>query len=114
MPENTEQTTGSLPAPPQRIPLGRKPLRGHKVGQVTADKRDKTCTVTVSFLARHSKYGKFVRHRSRLHVHDPNNESKLGDQVEIVPCRPVSKTKTWRLLRILEKTAGPEHHPIEA
>ena len=90
----------------------RKPLRGHRIGHVTSDKCDKTRTVTVMFLTRHSKYGKYVRHKSVCQVHDPENKSRLGDRVEIVSCRPISKTKNWRFVRIVESAAGPEHDPI--
>ena len=92
----------------------RKPLRGHKIGHVTSDKRDKTRTVTVPFLSRHRKYGKYVQKKSTFHVHDPENKSRLGDRVEIVSCRPISKTKNWRLFRIVEPAVGPEHEAIGA
>ena len=71
-------------------------------GRVVSDKTDKTRKVVVSFLAKHPKYGKYLRKRTVLHVHDESNESKLGDRVEVAPCRPYSKTKTWRLLRVVE------------
>ena len=72
-----------------------------KVGVVVSDKRDKTRTVAVEYLAKHEKYGKFLRRRARFHVHDPENASWKGDRVEIVPCRPISKTKSWQLLRVV-------------
>jgi len=74
-----------------------------KVGVVQSDKRDKTRTVIVNFQAQHPKYGKYLRKRTVLHVHDENNESKRGDQVEVAPSRPISKTKRWRLVRVLER-----------
>ena len=73
-----------------------------KVGIVESDKRDKTRTVTIMFSVKHPKYGKYMRKRSVLHVHDEKNESKRGDRVEIAECRPISKTKSWILLRVLE------------
>ncbi len=79
----------------------RRPLTGVKVGLVTADKRDKTRTVTVSYQVRHPKYGKYLKRQTRYHVHDPQNASKIGDMVEIVNCRPISKTKRWRLIRVV-------------
>ncbi len=91
----------------------RKPLAGTKIGVVTSDRRDKTRTVSVEFLARHSKYGKFLKRRTRFHVHDPENASKLGDRVEIATCRPISKTKSWRLVRVIE-VAPMQIAPIEA
>ncbi|TVQ60542.1 MAG: 30S ribosomal protein S17 [Phycisphaerales bacterium] len=81
-------------------------IRTIKVGVVDSDKRDKTRKVVVSFSARHPKYGKYMRKRSVLHVHDENNESRNGDRVEIEPCRPISKTKRWRLVRIVERAPG--------
>ena len=85
--------------PPQKQ---RKPLSRVRVGTVTSDRRDKTCTVEVTYLARHSKYGKFVRRRTRLHVHDPENKATFGDRVRIAPCRPLSKTKSWRLVEVVQ------------
>jgi len=77
-------------------------VKGSRIGFVESDKSDKTRKVVVSFLAKHPKYGKYLRKRTVLHVHDEGNESKLGDRVEVAPCRPYSKTKTWRLLRIVD------------
>lgn len=74
-----------------------------KTGQVVSAKRDKTVKVAVQFRAKHPKYGKYVRKRTVLHVHDEQNEAGLGDTVEIVECRPVSKTKSWTLVRVVEK-----------
>lgn len=87
-------------------------LTGIKVGTVTSDGRDKTRTVSVEYLARHAKYGKFLKRRTRFHVHDAQNASKLGDRVEIARCRPISKTKSWRLVRIVE-SAPQQLTPIE-
>ena len=72
-----------------------------EIGFVDSDKRDKSRRVIVSFSAKHPKYGKYIRNRKVFHVHDENNDSKTGDQVEIEHCRPVSKTKTWRLVRVV-------------
>jgi small subunit ribosomal protein S17 len=74
-----------------------------KVGVVTSDKRDKTRTVEINFLAKHRKYGKYIRRRTVLHVHDEANASRAGDQVEIAECRPISKTKSWVLTRVVEQ-----------
>lgn len=74
-----------------------------KTGTVESDKRDKTRKVVVRFVAKHQKYGKFIKRRTTLHVHDENNESRTGDVVEVAPCRPMSKTKTWTLVRIVER-----------
>lgn len=86
--------------------IQRPPLRGNKIGVVTSDKCDKTRTVVVAYLARHPKYGKYMRRRSAYHVHDEQNESHEGDRVEIAGCRPLSKMKSWRLVRIVDRAPG--------
>lgn len=78
-------------------------VKGAKTGVVTSDKRDKTRKVVIEFRAPHPKYGKYVRGRTVLHVHDEQNASKEGDVVEVAQCRPFSKTKRWRLVRVVEK-----------
>jgi len=80
-------------------------LKGVKIGFVDSDARDKSRRVVIAYRAPHPKYGKYVSRRTLLHVHDENNESRLGDKVEIVQCRPVSKTKKWRLLRVVERAS---------
>lgn len=77
--------------------------KGARTGIVESDARDKTRKVVIGFLAKHPKYGKYIKRRTVLHVHDEKNESRVGDLVEVVPCRPVSKTKSWKLIRIVEK-----------
>ena len=72
-------------------------------GVVESDARDKTRTVVVGYLTRHPKYGKYIRQRTVLQVHDEGNESRKGDRVEVVPCTPISKTKSWRLVRVVSK-----------
>lgn len=74
-----------------------------RIGVVESDRRDKTRKVVVRFQARHPKYGKFIKRRTVLHVHDESNESRLGDIVEVAQCRPISKTKSWRLVRVVER-----------
>jgi len=81
---------------------GRGPLVGTLNGVVTSDKRDKTCSVEVKYSIKHPKYGKYLRRSTRYQVHDQDNAAKLGDTVEIVCCRPISKTKTWRLVKIVK------------
>src|SRR5215203_4289396 len=73
------------------------------VGVVASDKGDKTIKVIVNFQTKHPKYGKYLKRRSVLHAHDEKNEAKEGDTVEIAECRPLSKTKHHRLLRIVKK-----------
>ncbi len=77
--------------------------RPTRVGVVTSSSRDKTIKVTVSFQVRHPKYGKYIRRRTTLHAHDERNECHNGDMVEVMQCRPISKTKSWRLVRVLEE-----------
>lgn len=81
---------------------GRGPLVGTLVGVVTSDKRDKTRTVEVNYSVKHEKYGKYIRRSTKYQVHDEANAAKLGDTVEIAACRPMSKTKTFRLVKVLE------------
>ena len=76
-----------------------------KIGVVESDKRDKTRKVTIRFSVKHPKYGKYIRRRTVLHVHDEQNESKTGDTVEIAECRPIAKTKNWVVTRVLKKGA---------
>ena len=78
-------------------------IKGAKVGVVETDARDKSRKVVIHYKAPHPKYGKFVSKRTVMHVHDENNESHTGDVVEIVQCSPISKTKSWKLSKIIEK-----------
>jgi len=73
------------------------------MGVVASDKGDKTIRVVVEFQTRHPKYGKYLRRRTILAAHDEKNEAKEGDKVELAECRPLSKTKHHRLVRIVEK-----------
>lgn len=72
------------------------------VGRVIGDSRDKTRTVVVEWAKRHETYGKVMRSRTKYHIHDENNQCHTGDLVEIKQVRPVSKTKTWALVKIVE------------
>jgi len=83
-------------------------LVGTRIGQVVSDKCSQTRKVEVTYRQKARKYGKYVRRRSVFHVHDPANDSHAGDTVEIAPCRPVSKTKSWRLVRVVERAPGAE------
>jgi small subunit ribosomal protein S17 len=76
-----------------------------KVGVVESDKRSKTRKVTIHFSVKHPKYGKYIRRRTVLQVHDEDNVSKVGDLVEIAECRRISKTKSWVLTRVLKEAA---------
>jgi small subunit ribosomal protein S17 len=72
-------------------------------GVVASDKMNKTRRVEIPRLVKHPRYGKYVRRRTVCHVHDEHNESHVGDLVEIMETRPLSKTKCWRLVRIFTK-----------
>lgn len=82
--------------------------RRTETGVVTSDKMDKTRRVEIPRLVKHPRYSKFIKRRTICHVHDENNESKTGDTVEIVESRPYSKSKHWRLVRVVTKVAGEE------
>ena len=86
----------------------RRRLERTQIGVVTGDKRDKTRTVSIDRQVKHPKYGKYLSRSSTVHVHDSQNASSLGDRVEIVNCRPISKTKSWRLVRIVGKTGASD------
>jgi small subunit ribosomal protein S17 len=73
-----------------------------KVGIVTSDVRDKSCKIEIQFSVKHPKYGKYIRRRTLIQAHDANNEVKLGDKVEIAECRPISKTKSWVVTRVVK------------
>jgi small subunit ribosomal protein S17 len=73
------------------------------VGVVTSDKMNKTRRVEVPRLVKHPRYGKYVRRRTVCHAHDEANASRLGDTVEIMETRPISKLKHWRLVRVVIK-----------
>jgi small subunit ribosomal protein S17 len=75
-------------------------------GRVVSDKADKTVTVLIERRVKHPVYGKYLTRSSKIHVHDENNECKVGDLVTVYETRPVSKTKTWALLKIEERAAA--------
>jgi small subunit ribosomal protein S17 len=72
-------------------------------GVVTSHSGDKSVKVAIDYKVRHPKYGKFIRRRTKLSVHDEHNLSAVGDVIEIAECRPHSKTKSWRLVKVLQK-----------
>jgi small subunit ribosomal protein S17 len=78
-------------------------IRRVAVGVVTSDKMNKTRRVEIPRLVKHSRYGKYIRRRTICHVHDDQNESRVGDTVEIMESRPLSKSKHWRLVRVVSK-----------
>jgi small subunit ribosomal protein S17 len=77
--------------------------RRRLTGRVTSDAMDKTITVRVERRVQHPLYGKFIQRSTKIHAHDEANTCGRGDLVTVEECRPLSKTKTWRLLEIVEK-----------
>ena len=78
-------------------------LRKTRVGVVTSNKMEKTVTVAVVRKLKHPKYGKFLKKTKKFHAHDEKNECNIGDTVKIMETRPMSATKRWRLVEIVEK-----------
>jgi len=76
-----------------------------KTAVVISNSGDKSIKVAIDYKVRHPKYGKYVRRRTTLSVHDEHNQAGVGDVVEVSQCRPHSKTKSWRLVNVLEKAA---------
>ena len=72
------------------------------VGRIVSDRMNKTVTVLIERRVPHPVYSKYVRRSTKLHVHDETNLGKIGDLISIVPCRPLSKTKSWKLQEVLE------------
>ena len=91
----SEQATTAAVKPERRI-----------VGRITSDKMTKTITVEVERQVKHALYGKYVKKSTKLHAHDENNEGKKGDLVVIVETRPLSRTKHFKLVQVLEKAVG--------
>ena len=75
-----------------------------ELGRVLSSSRDKTITVLIERKVKHPMYKKILRRSTKIHAHDENNESGKGDLVTIQECRPVSKTKSWKLINVIEKT----------
>lgn len=78
-------------------------LRKTKLGVVSSNRMDKTITVSVERKVKHPLYGKFVKKSTKFHAHDEKNECSIGDTVKIMESRPLSKTKRWRLVEVVEK-----------
>ncbi|MCL5966255.1 MAG: 30S ribosomal protein S17 [Deltaproteobacteria bacterium] len=84
---------------------GSRGIRKVKVGTVVSDKMDKTVVVRVERLVMHSVYKKYTKRRARYKAHDEKNECRVGDRVEIIETRPLSKDKRWRVFRLIERPA---------
>jgi len=70
-------------------------------GTVVSDKMDKTVTVLIERKVKHPVYGKYIKRSTKVHAHDETNECKMGDTVIVEQCRPISKSKTWRLVQVV-------------
>ena len=81
-----------------------KPVRRKTfVGRVKSNQMDKTIVVTVERLVKHPVYGKYIKRTTKLYAHDPENTCKIGDKVLVMSTRPLSKTKRWRLIEVIER-----------
>jgi small subunit ribosomal protein S17 len=98
--ERAKKTTKGEGTPPAEHGTGTPQVR---MGKVVSDKADKTITVRIDIAKRHRRYRKIVRSSSTLHAHDELNDANEGDLVRVVECRPMSRTKRWRLVEILER-----------
>lgn len=78
-------------------------LRKERVGIVTSNKMDKSITISVESKAKHPMYGKFIKKTSKFMAHDEKNDCNIGDTVRIMETRPLSKSKNWRLVEIIER-----------
>lgn len=74
-------------------------------GRVVSNKMNKTIAVEVERLVKHPRYGKYIRRTTKLLAHDENNESRQGDTVTIAECRPLSRSKSWRLVAVVERAS---------
>ncbi|MCD6276859.1 30S ribosomal protein S17 [candidate division WOR-3 bacterium] len=83
-------------------------MRKKRIGRVVSDKPDKTILVEVERMVKHPLYKKYIKRRRKFMAHDERNEARVGDVVEIVETRPLSRHKRWRLLRIIERAKGEE------
>jgi small subunit ribosomal protein S17 len=109
---STEQTNESGASPPAAAVAapgaatpGPAPVPGQRLltGKVVSNKMDKTVAVSIERLVKHPMYGKYIRRTTKLLAHDENNECKEGDTVSIKPCRPMSRRKSWVLVRVVER-----------
>jgi small subunit ribosomal protein S17 len=107
---DTENTTPDVPAPEAPAPAPAEPgaagrANGRKIreGLVVSDGMDKTAVIEVIDRVRHRRYAKTVQRTKRLHVHDETNDVHVGDRVRVQETRPLSKTKHWRIIEVLER-----------
>ncbi len=77
-----------------------------QTGSVVSDKMNKSATVLIERKVKHPIYGKFMKKSTKIHIHDENNECVIGDTVQISECRPISRTKSWTLVKVVNKATG--------
>ncbi|MEM7612343.1 MAG: 30S ribosomal protein S17 [Pseudomonadota bacterium] len=75
------------------------------IGKVVSDKMDKTVSIAIERLVRHEVYGKYIRRTTKLKAHDEANECRIGDTVAITECRPVSKSKSWSVVEVVDRAS---------
>jgi small subunit ribosomal protein S17 len=101
------EARGSAGAPVEEVPEAREHGPGRpkeRTGVVVSSKPDKTITVRIDMTRRHQVYKKIVRSSTKLHVHDERNDANEGDLVRVIETRPLSRTKRWRLVEVLERS----------
>ena len=97
------QTAAPATTTTAAAPESHRGQRKTRIGVVTSDRMDKTAVVSIMTLKQHPLYGRTVKRTAKFKAHDENNECGIGDTVEIMECRPLSREKRWRLVRIVEK-----------
>ena len=102
---STEVQSTAVSGTPAAAAPGPTPVPGQRIltGKVVSNKMDKTIAVSVERLVKHPMYGKYIRRTTKLLAHDEANECKEGDTVAIKPCRPMSRRKSWMLVRVVER-----------
>jgi small subunit ribosomal protein S17 len=101
--KKTAARGGATPSPTTAAPAREEGARKVRQGIVVSDKADKTITVRIDVARRHRRYEKIVRSSNTLHAHDESNEAHEGDTVRVIESRPLSRTKRWRLVDVLER-----------
>jgi small subunit ribosomal protein S17 len=102
---STEVQSTAVSGAPAAAAPGPTPVPGQRIltGKVVSNKMDKTVAVSIERLVKHPMYGKYIRRTTKLLAHDEKNECKEGDTVSIKPCRPMSRRKSWVLVRVVER-----------
>ena len=99
----TAKAAAKPAAPKKTLAVKEGPVKGTRTGVVESDKRSETRTVVVNYMSKHPKYGKIIRTTKKVKAHDEDGVAGVGDRVSLMETRPLSATKRWRLVDILEK-----------